>query len=228
RAALAYAVEHNNVDEVKALLQVLPIDITGSETETQRALSLAISYGHAYIVELLLQRADVNPTIENIRRRTLLTTAVADGYVAIVKLLIENGGVDPNAVDIEGRTPLMWAVRKLGPKVEDVRSECLPDHWSTFRFLLNFDDIDVNVRDNHGRTALCHAAMIGTQRCVQWLVLHPSIRPHLPDNNGRTALSFAAERGYADITGMLLDLQLHEEFCLGLRDETGRTPLSRA
>lgn len=228
RAALAYAVEHNNVEEVKALLQALPIDLTGSETETQRALSLAVSYGHAYIVELLLQRADVDPAIENVRRRTLLTTAVADGYVAIVKLLIENGGVDPNAVDIEGRTPLMWAVRKLGPKVEDVRSECLPDHWSTFRFLLNCDDIDVNVRDNHGRTALCHAAMIGTQRCVQSLVLHHSIQPHLADNDGRTALSFAAERGYPDITGMLIGLQLDEQFYLGLRDETGRTPLSWA
>lgn len=228
RAALAYATEHDDVEEVKALLRDLPVDPTGTEYDYRQTLSLAISCGRTKIVELLLQRSDVNPNFEDINRRTPLTAAAAVGFVAIVKLLIEKGGANPNSKDNEGLTPLMWAIIKLGSEVDDMRSIYSPDHWSTVQFLLNCDTIDVNTRDNHGRTALCYASMVGNRKCVHSLLLHHSIQPHIADDDGRTALSLAAERGYPDVTTILLRFRLDETFYLGLKDKNGRTPLSWA
>jgi ankyrin repeat protein len=228
RAALSYAIEHDNVEEVRTLLRDFHTDSISTENEIHRTLSLAISCGRTQIVEILLQRDDVNPGFEDKNGRGPLAAAAVSGFVAIVKLLIEKGGANPNHKDCGGRTPLMWAITKLGFTVKDLRSEYFPDHWSTVQFLLNCDTIDVNARDSHGRTALYFAAMIGNRMCVHSLLTQHSIQPHITDDHGRTALSWAAEMGHTDVTSLLLSIRLDEAFYLGLKDNTGRTPLSWA
>jgi ankyrin repeat protein len=228
RAALSYAIEHDNEKEVKTLLRDIHTDSISTENEIHRALSLAIFCGRTQIVEILLQCEDVNPGFEDENGRGPLVAAAVRGFVAIVKLLIEKGGANPNKKDCQGRTPLMWAITKIGFTVKEMRSLYVPDHWSTVQFLLNCNTIDVNARDNHGRTALCYAAMTGNKMCVHSLLTQHSIQPHITDDDGRTALSLAAEMGHTDVTTLLLSIRSDEAFYLGLKDNTGRTPLSWA
>jgi hypothetical protein len=65
RAALSYAIEHDNVEEVRTLLRDFHTDSISTENEIHRTLYLAISCGRTQIVEILLQRDDVNPGIED-------------------------------------------------------------------------------------------------------------------------------------------------------------------
>lgn len=60
--------------------------------------------------------------------------------------------------------------------------------------LLYKDDIDLNSKDNNGRTALSWVVENGNIEVVN-VLLEDGIDQNFKDNNGRTPLSWAAENG---------------------------------
>jgi ankyrin repeat protein len=73
----------------------------------------------------------------------VLQTAAYLGHVRIVELLLKVDDQDPNIVDHHGEHALGSAARSTSP-----RRDCV------VRLLLNRPDIDVNRRNDLGRTAL--------------------------------------------------------------------------
>lgn len=78
--------------------------------------------------------------------RTLLMLAASRGWGYIVRNLVENHQADLNVVDREGRTALMHAIRgnAIG---QDSAMDALD-------YLLRNDEVDVEVRDINGKSAL--------------------------------------------------------------------------
>jgi tetratricopeptide (TPR) repeat protein len=78
--------------------------------------------------------------------------------------------------------------------------------------------IDVNIKDDSGRTALSFAAENGQTRIVQILRV-ASADLNAKDENGKTALIYAAINGHDDTVKMLLDLGVD----VNARDNIGET-----
>ena len=62
--------------------------------------------------------------------------------------------------------------------------------------LVERGDVDINAKDNCGRTPLSFAAQRGYEAVVRLLVERGDVDIDAKDDGGRTPLSFAAEKGH--------------------------------
>jgi hypothetical protein len=91
--------------------------------------------------------------------------------------------------------------------------------------LLLREGVDVNSKDDWGRTPLWLAAETGHERVVQLLLAHEGVDVNSMDVWDQTPLSSAAENGYERVVQLLL---AHEGVDVNSRDEYDRTPPLRA
>ena len=89
--------------------------------------------------------------------------------------------------------------------------------------LLATDTVDVDAKDNNGRTPLWWAAWNGHEGTVA-LLLEKGAELETKDNNGRTSLLWAARKGHEGIVTLLLEKGAELE----TKDTDGQTPLSWA
>lgn len=71
---------------------------------------------------------------------------------------------------------------------------CDVGYYDCVSILLSCPDINVNMVDINGKTAL-HWATNGHIRCLQLLISHPMINTNIISNSGETALSVACDKG---------------------------------
>ena len=101
-------------------------------------LDLAAFYGHYNVVELLLQHnADID--VRDTFGATPLSRAASEGECEVVKLLLRRIS-NADSIDEIGRTPLSYA--------------CAGGYKETVKELLKRSDVDVNSRENDGRSVL--------------------------------------------------------------------------
>lgn len=72
------------------------------------------------------------------------------------------------------------------------------------KFLLSFKDIDVNVQNKSGKTALHLSVDAKRPNMAKLLLTNPKLKINLQDNNGNTALIYAAIGGQENIMKLLL------------------------
>ena len=90
--------------------------------------------------------------------------------------------------------------------------------------LLAVDGVDVNSKDNYGRTALSWAAVNGHKVVVKQLLAVDGVNVNSKDNDGgQTALSRAAEKGHEAVVKQLLAV---DGVDVNSKDNRGRTALS--
>ena len=91
------------------------------------------------------------------------------------------------------------------------------------KLLLESPKIDVNVRDEDGRTALAHGVLGGRIKTTKLLLEDPRVDKDARDNEGCTALMIAADALEFAVLFLLIDhgLDINEI------DNNGRTALSR-
>src|SRR5699024_10668873 len=86
--------------------------------------------------------------------------------------------------------------------------------------------VELNTKDNVGRTPLSLAAWKGCQNVVELLLKRKSTDVNSVDiEHGQTALSWAASMGHKEVVRLLVR---HDPTTSGIKDYGGRTPLSRA
>lgn len=92
------------------------------------------------------------------------------------------------------------------------------------KLLLGLEDVNMNLTDEYGRTALSYAAMQGHEAVVRLLVARDDVEADLPDERyGRTPLSYAAIRGHEAVVKLLV---ARDDIKADLPDgKYGRTPL---
>ncbi|XP_012151899.2 uncharacterized protein LOC105663987 isoform X1 [Megachile rotundata] len=118
----------------------------------------------------------------------------------------------------EGRTALLRAAR-------DADDAALSEIALRVR-KFGFGDMDVNVADSSGRTAISYMAGNGTSAMLELALSFDGVDPNTPDNEGNTPLHFAAQAGQTECLNILL--QRCPDIEVDARNASGFTPLMKA
>ncbi len=118
---------------------------------------------------------------------TAILVASVKGHVPAVRQLLVSGA-DPNLRDIYGWTPLMRAVYEEREKVVQA--------------LLEQPDVDLNVSNDQGATALHLAAVKGNEALIRSLLL-AGADPSMGDRKGRTPENLAVAAGHEKVAKLL-------------------------
>lgn len=158
RQALQRAAAKGSISMVRMLLDSgADANRSPSRGNETAALIRAAENGHAEVVTALLN-AGADPGARDKSERTALFWAAARGYVEVVRVLLD-GRAEVNTRDAEGRTVVVsLAADRLFA-------------WSpTVLKALMKTNVDLDVLDKDGRTALIWAVCLGKKEMVEILV----------------------------------------------------------
>lgn len=149
--------------------------------------------------------------------QTLLHLGAAADSVTVVKFALSVFRIDPNMLDHDGTTALQLALRL--------------ESWSTAKFLIEYDRIDLTSPDAMGRSPL-HLCVQRPQRhrldlakTASSILGRCKSISNLQDNTGKTALHYAVEYGNRSMVSLLLR---HNPEDVNIQDGCGHTPLQQA
>ncbi|GKZ98590.1 hypothetical protein AnigIFM59636_004279 [Aspergillus niger] len=161
---------------VELLLQKQKLDVNTQDIEGLTALHDAAYEGRLLSLKLLLQHTGIIVNKQDKCGLTALHKAANKGHLPTVELLLQHPEVDVNVRDTRGRTPLRWAVAhqpevasrllddtRIAVNIMDGRGSSYlhlavqTSNNSLVNKLLARYDIDPNLEDESGRTALSYA-----------------------------------------------------------------------
>ncbi|XP_028835456.1 inversin-like isoform X2 [Denticeps clupeoides] len=241
RTPLHFAVADGNQEVVKVLTSYEGCNITAYDNLFRTPLHWAALLGHARIVHLLLERNKSGSIPSDSQGATPLHYGAQSNYADTVAVFLRHSVRDES--DLEGRTAFMWAAGKGSDDVLKMMLDMKPN-------------LDINMADKYGGTALHAAALSGHVTTVGVLLERGAAVDPL-DVMKHTPLFRACEMGHRDVILTLIkggarvdlvDIEGHSalhwaalggnaEVCevlmlngLGpnLQDSAGRTPLQCA
>jgi ankyrin repeat protein len=180
---------------VRALLAAgaQPDAVAGSNRATP--LQLAIHRNSRVALAALLKAGADASVADSTTGNSLLHEAVHTQSSDLVELLV-GSTADINATNLSGDTPLLMAVRLLSVR-----------NWSIMQRLLRNPNIDCNIEDASGCTALHYAAASTVSSCNSTAVgqlLARGADPSVRDKKGHTPLHVAARKGNLEAVQQLL------------------------
>ncbi|KAF4025536.1 hypothetical protein G4228_017426 [Cervus hanglu yarkandensis] len=189
RTPLHFAVADGNVTVVDVLTSYESCNITSYDNLFRTPLHWAALLGHAQIVHLLLERNKSGTIPSDSQGATPLHYAAQSNFAETVKVFLKHPSVKDDS-DLEGRTSFMWAA---GKGSDDV-----------LRTMLSLkSDIDINMADKYGGTALHAAALSGHVSTVK-LLLENKAQVDATDVMKHTPLFRACEMGHKDVIQTLI------------------------
>uniref|UniRef100_A0A452HEW3 Uncharacterized protein n=1 Tax=Gopherus agassizii TaxID=38772 RepID=A0A452HEW3_9SAUR len=166
----------------------------------------AAGYGNEDALRFLYNNgADVNlRRVVNEEKRTLnkggataLMDAAREGHLSVVNMLVSEMKADMNICDNQDRNALIYAFL---PSDNKTRESILP----IVHFLLDCG-VDVNRRDEHGKTTLILAVEMQSLDLVKALLEKNEVDINDADREGKTALMIAVEKNYYEIAKLLCE-----------------------
>uniref|UniRef100_A0A8D2JQI6 Inversin n=1 Tax=Sciurus vulgaris TaxID=55149 RepID=A0A8D2JQI6_SCIVU len=189
RTPLHFAVADGNVTVVDVLTSYESCNITSYDNLFRTPLHWAALLGHAQIVHLLLERNKSGTVPSDSQGATPLHYAAQSNFAETVQVFLKHPSVKDDS-DLEGRTSFMWAA---GKGSDDV-----------LRTMLSLkSDIDINMADKYGGTALHAAALSGHVSTVK-LLLENDAQVDATDVMKHTPLFRACEMGHKDVIQTLI------------------------
>ncbi|XP_078229432.1 inversin isoform X2 [Callithrix jacchus] len=189
RTPLHFAVADGNVTVVDVLTSYESCNITSYDNLFRTPLHWAALLGHAQIVHLLLERNKSGTIPSDSQGATPLHYAAQSNFADTVKVFLKHPSVKDD-LDLEGRTSFMWAA---GKGSDDVLKTMLSLK----------SDIDINMADKYGGTALHAAALSGHVSTVK-LLLENNAQVDATDVMKHTPLFRACEMGHKDVIQTLI------------------------
>ena len=202
---LLYAIQINNIDIVKELLQ----QGVDPSIDDNYAIHIAIKNGYTEMVQLLLKDPRIDP---NVHHNYIIRIAVAGGYIEIVKLLLKDQRINPGdannyAIRIASEKGYTEIVKLLlqDPRVNPsndnnyaIRIAAEKGYIEIVKSLLK--DSRVDPSDHHNDAIRC-AVKNGHTEIVQLLLQDKRVNPSDVNNY---AIRKATENGYTEIVQLLL------------------------
>ena len=219
QTAIALAVEKENLEIVRLLLQKMAKSTPPSSPDSERTYLLVLAARirttpakSLEMAQLILEHGlDVNPRTS--WDDTPLWWAANNGNLAVTKLLLDHGAFIDDQKR-RGGTPLMAAIRNIQPVPElQVQVSKPPgkpiesiarvqEHEDVARLLIS-SGANTNIRASSGSTALQYAAEKGSSKVLELLINHGA-DPTVADNYGWTPLHRAADNGHENTAKVLL------------------------
>ncbi|XP_016142116.1 inversin-like [Sinocyclocheilus grahami] len=184
RTPLHFAVADGNEAVVEVLTSYEGCSVTAYDNLFRTPLHWAALLGHAKIVHLLLERNKSGMIPSDSQGATPLHYGAQSNYADTVAVFLKHPSVRDEP-DLEGRTAFMWAA---GKGSDDV-----------IKIMLDLKkDLDINMTDKYGGTALHAAALSGHVSTAQLLLEQGAMVDPL-DVMKHTPLFRACEMGHRDV-----------------------------
>ncbi|KAJ4369186.1 hypothetical protein N0V83_006271 [Neocucurbitaria cava] len=192
RTPLLHAVSNGHNEEIKMLLGLGKANVNLQDKMGRTPLILASGLGNKSAVEILLKTEKANVNLKDKYGRPALMHAIVGigATIPIIKILLQAGGTEVDVPDDDGRTPLLFAAKNR--RTEHVA-----------RLLLGTNMVDINRKDNLGRTALSYAAERGNVAMVRLLLEQKGIDSDSKDKRGRSPLAWAQVNGSYGVASIL-------------------------
>ncbi|KAI4212185.1 MAG: hypothetical protein LQ351_005054 [Letrouitia transgressa] len=226
---------------------------TASDTlpKSLDALIVAAYFGHTSVVLKLISDGSFASS-----HAIALTWASRTDHFDVVKIFIEIGTPCRGQM-VDGRGAISWAVERGFPNIVNLLLDHDPDlvnnttadsscllliavgneHVDIVEKLLSSHDIEVNLRNEDGSTAIHYAikstASSAAETRILWMLLRDTrFNITVRDKRGRSILSWATEYGATEAIKQLLEYRDRQaeinELLNDTGDDKGRSPLSWA
>uniref|UniRef100_A0A8D3BL95 Inversin n=1 Tax=Scophthalmus maximus TaxID=52904 RepID=A0A8D3BL95_SCOMX len=206
RTPLHFAVADGNEAVVEVLTSYEGCNVTAYDNLFRTPLHWAALLGHAKIVHLLLERNTSGTIPSDSQGATPLHYGAQSNNAETVGVFLSHPSVKDEP-DLEGRTAFMWAAGKGSDDVIRTMLALTPN-------------IDINMADKYGGTAL-HAASLSGHVSTVKLLLEKGAMVDSLDMMKHTPLFRACEMGHRDVILTLIKGSAHVD----LVDVDGHTAL---
>lgn len=248
------AIQYLDVAALRSSLQSLP-DLNFKNYRSMTPLQAAVMTDNAILIATVLEHpaANINERMYDDFHKTSGLTAlhVAANFerLTAMRTLIQHGA-DLEIRDNEDYTPLLGAVRSLNADALDLLLATganpnvqvgfpekdagnAPVHFAirqygdsrVLRSLMASSEVDPDIRNDEGFTALYLATQQDKAEKVRLLLEHPDINPNRVSKRGYAPLHFAAIYGFTDVAIALLS---HPDIDPNIETKWGSTPLHYA
>ncbi|XP_053743091.1 inversin isoform X2 [Synchiropus splendidus] len=184
RTPLHFAVADGNEAVVEVLTSYEGCNVTAYDNLFRTPLHWAALLGHAKIVHLLLERNTSGTIPSDSQGATPLHYGAQSNNAETVGMFLSHPSVKDEP-DLEGRTAFMWAAGKGSDDVIKTMLTLTPN-------------IDINMADKYGGTAL-HAASLSGHVSTMKLLLDRGAMVDTEDVMKHTPLFRACEMGHRDV-----------------------------
>ncbi|KAI9693536.1 MAG: hypothetical protein M1820_009188 [Bogoriella megaspora] len=212
RSALSWAAGEGCLRAVDRLLKDKRVDVAKRDTQGWTPLMHAARQGQLEIVVKLIDSGRSKPDNRDVNLRNAASLAAEIQNYKILHKLHQSHPKTADVPDKDGWPPLAWALRP-------------PGYPYNVKLLVQSKHVDINRKDNDGRSPISFAAGYGYADLTQLMIQTPEAELDSRDLTGRTPLSYAAGSGNTDVVALLL---ANEKIDPNSKDQSGRTPLSWA
>ncbi len=191
-------------------------NINTTDPQGRTLLMYAISTGNYKIVEELIKaKADVNA--RDNYGRTPLMYAVESNNIKLVELLIK-ANANPDIQDNEGRTSLIYAAKKNYSKFLLNNSRIKYNSKDTVKFIVSIisqlrinkhiatllidANADLNIKDEHGYTALHYTAVSNNYKIAK-LLIHAGVYINIQSNWGDRPIEIAQKLNHEKVVQLI-------------------------
>lgn len=206
--ALTCAILNNNIPVIKKLLKHSNVDVNKVDSKNMTPLFRSIYNKQTEIVKLLLQHPDIDLSWTNKEDEDYLETAIQTNNYETIKLLLDKHGTK----GFQSLTQCFFnSVSDMMVKNDVVE------------LFLNY--VDVNCKDDYGKTALLQACKIYQRDKLQLLLQHGA-DVCIKDDSDNTVLMLLIEQcdtSYKDILTKVEKSKLKE--CINQKNIRGESPL---
>ncbi|KAI4130709.1 MAG: hypothetical protein LQ338_001610 [Usnochroma carphineum] len=246
RNALSWAAQDGLEEVVELLLRFPEVEKGQKDFSGRNPLSYAAQHGHYGVAQLLVS-GDI-PSISECDNngRNAISWAASQNKTDVLDFLLKTDHTAANMGDKSGWTPLFWALDPpgypgnvsvfLASASVDINSRDRGHNrtvlsWAssygdveTVSLLISVDGVDLEAKDDGGRTAFSYAAGCGSVK-VATLLAEAGADILSKDHLGRTALWWAVSGGYLDTAQYVVSLS---SALVTMIDVRTRTPLDLA